>query len=204
MSGTRLIIGLILLGVGCGPSHAQELAERPIGLDGSAASANPKSAGPRVETPSMARYKVVFWFDGTTWESQAYDLGRREYTNVVDEWVRRIDLDAHGFVRPGPMATVREICLPESPAGSLKERLAAACREELDRTLRARGDLANKPRPSGANRDPDARLPGRINPEVPRARPAIGRATAPGSGGVPPGALARPFPFPYPYPRPHP
>jgi hypothetical protein len=151
--------------------------------------------------PSMANYKVVFWFDGTTWRSQAYDVRRGEYTVAVDNWVKRIEFDAFGFAHPGHMATVREISLPETPVETFKERLAAAIRDELERTLRGG---AGAPRQSWTHPLSIGHPSGSMDHVGTRPRPTRGPTPSPGSSGVDPTTLPQPSPFPYPYPRPHP
>jgi hypothetical protein len=180
--GIKWIIAALIPGISCGVILEQKPATETV-------------------APSMADYKVVFWFDGTTWRSQAYNVRRGEYTVAVDDWVKRIEFDAFGFARPGHMATVREISLPETPVESFKERLAAAIRDELERTLRG---SRVPPRPSAAYPLSIIRAPGPIDHVGPRARPARGPMLSPGSSGVDPATLPQPSPFPYPYPRPHP
>ena len=134
MVGIRWIIAALLLGVSGGAIPRQEPAAGAARREDSRASAESRAAVAGAAAPSMAEYKVVFWFDGTTWRSQAYNVRKGEYTAAVDEWVNRVKFDAFGFARPGPMATVREISLPEAPAESFKERLAAALPAEIERT----------------------------------------------------------------------
>src|SRR5947209_5262909 len=122
--GITWIIATLLPGISGGPAPQQAPVAGAVGPDDSGASARSKAARTGATAPSMAEYKVVFWFDGTTWRSQAYNVRKGEYTEAVDDWVNRIEFDAFGFARPGKMATVREISLPEAPAESFKERLA--------------------------------------------------------------------------------
>jgi hypothetical protein len=197
------IIAAVILGGASGSDRAREAETKSPAADG------PKPAGPKppgqprevgsaVAAPSMAEYKVVFWFDGTTWRSQAYDLRKGEYTAAVDDWVKRIEFDAFGFVRPGPMATVRKISLPESPVESLRERLAGAIRDELERTLRG------KPGPPGRRVASPVSIdnaPGPRGHLAPR-RPARGTMLTPGASRVGPFNPPRPLPSPYPFPYP--
>jgi hypothetical protein len=199
--GIRWIIAALLLGISCGATPEQEPMAGAARRDDSRASAESKAAMTGAAAPSMAEYKIVFWFDGTTWRSQAYNLRKGEYTAAVDDWVNRIEFDAFGFARPGHMATVREISLPETPAESFKERLAAAIRDELERTLRG---SAVPPRQSWAYPLPISHGSGPMDHVGPRARPARGPIPSPGASGVDPLTLPQPSPFPYPYARPHP
>ena len=201
MVGIKRIIAASILGISCGATRHQEPTTGAARRDDSRASAESKADMTGPAAPSMAKYKVVFWFDRTTWRSQTYDVRKGEYTAAVDEWVNRIEFDTFGFARPGHMATVREISLPENPAESFKERLAAAIRDELERTLR-RGAVS--PSPSWIYPLPISHASGPMAHVGPRARPARGPMPSPGASGVDPFTLPQPSPFPYPYPRPHP
>jgi hypothetical protein len=198
--GIRWIIATLLLGISGGATPQQEPMAGAARRDDSRAPAESRAAIAGAAAPSMAEYKVVFWFDGTTWRSQAYNVRKGEYTAAVDNWVNRVKFDAFGFARPGHMATVREISLPEAPAGSFKERLAAAIRDELERTLRG-GTL---PRHSWIYPFPISHGSGPIDNDRPRARSVLVPIPSPGASGVDPLTLPQSSPFPYPYARPHP
>ena len=200
MIGIRWIIATLLLGISGGATPRQEPTAGAARRDDSRASAESRAAIAGATAPSMAEYKVVFWFDGTTWRSQAYNVRKGEYTAAVEEWVNRVKFDAFGFARPGPMATIREISLPEAPAESFKERLAAAIRDELERTLRG-GAL---PKHSWIYPLPVSHGSGTIDRDWPRARSVRVQMPSPGASGVDPLTLPQSSPFPYPYARPHP
>jgi hypothetical protein len=193
-----LSLAIALPGVALGQANSLAPEPGPVGME------SRKPGEPGSTAVGMARYKVVFWFDGASWQSRAYDVAHGEYTRAVDDWVKRTESDSFGFVRPGRMATIREISVPGLPAESRNQRLAAAIREELDRILRGRGDPTERPRPGRTNWGPESWPARSIERVTPRLRVPRRSMPAPGSSGIRPGISPNPSPFPYPYPRPHP
>lgn len=198
-------MGILICGLAFFSSPSQGPGTVPL-LEGSNAPGSGNSKGPTSakSSPTMAHFKVVFWFDGTSWKSQAYDLRRAEYTKAVEDWVNRAEFDSLGFARPGRMTIVREVALPESPVETQGQRLAAEIREELQRTLRGVDRAKRVSEFQETSPRPGDRPGGAMSFVRPRARPVKTPTRPPGWSGVRPGPLPMPSPFPYPYPRPHP
>jgi hypothetical protein len=144
-------------------------------------------------------YKVVFWFTNTGWRHQVYDVRKGQYTQAVDDWVNHLEFDESGFVRPGRLATVRQVYLTDETGASDSDKLASAITRLEKRLLiakdRTRVDFLAHPFGSvktRADRTDDSR------------HREVSRPVASGRVGLGSGPSTYLFPTPYPFSRPHP
>jgi hypothetical protein len=142
--------------------------------------------------------RVVFWFDAQgALRHQAYDLRKGEYTKAVDDWVSAVRYDSHGYVVPGPMATIRNVRLSEEAGVNEAEKLASAISRE-GRAITGSFDVPKldlRPSTPFLPRGPERRVV---------ARPVLPPFNRTERDPDPSYLAPRPAPFPFPYPRPHP
>jgi hypothetical protein len=143
-------------------------------------------------------YKVVFWFDRAkpleTFQYQAYDVRKGEYTGSVDAWLKRVRRDY-----PRYEAYAKEIRLGRHRGATEPLRLGSAI---VDEFMAVGGYFGDLDLGGTAGRGFSAPLTA-----APRTlmNPAPFPTRVPGAGAYssfsPP---PYPFPNPFPYPRPHP
>jgi hypothetical protein len=193
--------GLILLAVGVFSAglRAQTASDREKArgtpVPGNAGKPTPAGAVPAAPQPD---FKVVFWFDGQRFRSQAYDVRKGQYTKAVADWVAHDDIDRSGYAGVGRLATVRNVYLDREQGRTEKEKLASATERELTKI----GNF--DPRElRGVQMRVQPYVPPQPRPVPPQPRP-VPRAYVPPPLRLASPAYAAPQPFPYPYPRPHP
>ena len=169
-----------------------------LGQQAPAQAANPSSAsGARQPAATKGDYKIAFWFRREkpleSFQYQAYDLRKGEYTREVDDWLAVMQSKFPGyvaFVRDVDLAHVKGETEPLKVGAIVQEELwAAAAREGIFLNPQARIT-------SGRSQVPITRIERRF--------PLVPTQPLGSSGFTNLGPPEPSFPVPMPYPRPHP
>lgn len=195
----------VVVAMALGAAEAQEVEGQGLRPHSHPVVSDPVKKSPGPARPDAPDYRVVFWFAGSDWKHQVYDVRKGQYTRAVEDWVlaNRFEVDPSGYLLPGRMATVRDVVLKDQSGTTEQEKLDSAIQREQATILGAG-------QPATVHRTHRFALP-----EVPSSRTGE-RARRPTPGPWefrrPPGQGSAPLfgppvsrsPFPYPYPRPHP
>ncbi len=161
--------------------------------------ARAEQGAPSAVAPRPAEYKVVFWYRRDrpieTFQYQAYDVRKGEYTKAVVDWAAMMRKK-----HPGYEVVVRDVNLEREAGPNETRKVGAVIHREL---LAAAaevgvfvGPLGNSARSIPTYQTPDVRArlgPARVVPPYSPLEPMLYQ-----------NALPRGFPVPMPYPRPHP